>query len=282
MAGVSESDRHDFKAMLPRNAQQEKQDQNKTLSKICSAFANTRGGFVILGVSQKSGSFLLDGVEPNPEAYGDFYKKLRVEPDIRVEMPLLINLENGKVIYVFEIPNSLAKPHLPTREEERIFWKRVGSDCKQMSLQEVRSLMNNYQAMREQLTLIVMDLQTKISDVQAYRTDYMMKTTEFDAYDFKQIDHSLAAAFPLVQNERELIENLWQIRTQFQIINKRRSFMRHICTIIDLPNAGKHQHSNNIEMELSTIVLNITQRFESISKRMKDAYDVVNPYAKSN
>ena len=275
-AGVGESDRHDFKAQL-----NEGQETNRNLTKLCCAFANTRGGFIVIGVSQKSKPFGLDGVEPDREIYGNFLKRVRVEPDIHIEMPRQIQLESGKVIYVFEVPASIGRPHLPIREEERTFWKRVGSNCKQMSLQEIRGQMNDHRAMREQLTLLVMDLHTKIRDLEAYRTSRMKIVTEFEAYDFERIDRCLAGAFPLIKDDHELIENLWQVRVQFGIVNDRRGTMRWFCTMSASTEGAIANRANDIEMELSTILLDMARRFEFITKRLESAYDVVNPYVRS-
>jgi hypothetical protein len=47
---------------------------------------------------------------------------------------------------------------LPTLEDERFFWKREGSDCKRMTLEEIRYQMNNYEEKREKPALLMMEL----------------------------------------------------------------------------------------------------------------------------
>src|SRR5664279_4209438 len=81
-AGQSESDRHDFKFNLAalHNA-----------TKICCAFANTFGGFVVVGVKDISqGHFEIIGLDPDKELYGNFLAKVKADPDIAVSPPKAI------------------------------------------------------------------------------------------------------------------------------------------------------------------------------------------------
>ncbi|MGN6208099.1 AlbA family DNA-binding domain-containing protein [Asticcacaulis sp.] len=131
-AGSSESDRHDFKFNLP---------DTKNLTKICCAFANTFGGFIIVGIKDSGhANFEIIGIDADKELYGKFNAKLKASPDITVPRPKIIAAPNSeKLLYVFEIPVSLRRPHLPTPQDERIFWKRQGADCTQMTLEECQA-----------------------------------------------------------------------------------------------------------------------------------------------
>jgi predicted HTH transcriptional regulator len=58
-SGQSEGDRHDFKLNLP---------DAKNLTKVACAFANTYGGFFIIGVSERNGHhFTIEGIDPDKE-----------------------------------------------------------------------------------------------------------------------------------------------------------------------------------------------------------------------
>lgn len=114
-AGYSESDRHDFKLGLP---------DPKGLTKVACAFANTFGGFIVIGVADTAGHFAPIGIDPDGEIYGKLHDKIRAEPEIAVSYPRQINvLGSSRVLYVFEIPQSTRRPHLPSPADERVFWK---------------------------------------------------------------------------------------------------------------------------------------------------------------
>src|SRR6202030_4117842 len=75
-AGQSESDRHDFKFNLA---------ELHNATKICCAFANTFGGFIVVGVKDASaGRFDILGLDPDKEFYGKFVSKVKAEPDIAI------------------------------------------------------------------------------------------------------------------------------------------------------------------------------------------------------
>lgn len=90
--GQVETDRHDFKFGLP---------DGETLTKICRAFANSDGGFIVLGVKDRSGHFVAEGTAPNGEISHDFGHKLRATPTIYFETPKLIHISGSpSVLYV--------------------------------------------------------------------------------------------------------------------------------------------------------------------------------------
>jgi predicted HTH transcriptional regulator len=63
-----EGDRHDFKGNIP---------PSDRLSKTCCAFANSRGGFIVLGIAQKRGTFQIEGLDNDTEFSKKFGDKLK-------------------------------------------------------------------------------------------------------------------------------------------------------------------------------------------------------------
>jgi predicted HTH transcriptional regulator len=113
--GLPESDRHDFKAVLPGA---------EAVTKLCCAFANTFGGFLVLGVGEESDhvSFKIVGVDVHTEWHARLMGKIRADPDITVLGPKVIELAGAEsALYVFYIPQSPRRPHLPTPASERVF-----------------------------------------------------------------------------------------------------------------------------------------------------------------
>ncbi len=72
----SESDQHDFKFNLA---------ELKSATKICCAFANTFGGFIVVEVKDAGQKqFEIVGLDPDKELYGNFVAKIKAEPDIAI------------------------------------------------------------------------------------------------------------------------------------------------------------------------------------------------------
>ena len=58
---------------------------------------------------------------------------------LEISPPNVISIPDSKnKIYVFEIPKSPKRPHIPSQTEKRYFYKRHGSNCTQMTLEEIR------------------------------------------------------------------------------------------------------------------------------------------------
>ncbi len=207
-AGHGESDRHDFKLSL--------QDPNGT-TKLCCAFANTWGGFIIYGVKdQNRTGFSIEGLEANKEFAGELRSKIRAEPQIEVVDPKIIQIPNSaKVLYVFQISRSTRRPHLPLEADQRMFWKRVNSACERMSLEEVRNQMLAYEEKIEKLTLLVIDLQHK---VQTLIDESKVKDGSYlnVSYDCATINQIIVEAYSLIKDEPQLIAALYGLKKVFE------------------------------------------------------------------
>lgn len=112
-----ESDKHDFKYDIPNP---------ERLTKICCAFANTKGGYVILGVKEDNSRFKIEGIDDDKELAHRFGQRIDASPTVYFSMPRILTIpDSDRIIAVFQIPQSPERPHLPSKEEHRIFWKRT-------------------------------------------------------------------------------------------------------------------------------------------------------------
>ena len=76
-----ESVSHDFKANIPDVI---------GLTKDCCAFANTRGGFIILGVKEHGIQFRIEGISNDKEISNIFGQKIHAVPEIYFDQPKII------------------------------------------------------------------------------------------------------------------------------------------------------------------------------------------------
>jgi hypothetical protein len=91
---------------------------------------------------------------------------VKADPNIAISLPRTISIPTStKLLYVFEVAQSPRRPHLPSPAEQRTFWKRQGSDCVPMTLEEIRYQMNTYEEKREKLALLLIDLHHKLASL---------------------------------------------------------------------------------------------------------------------
>lgn len=138
LTSENESETHDFKSNIP---------DSKELTKDCCAFGNSKGGFIILGVIEHGKTFRIEGIKNDKDLANKFGKGIHSSPSIHFKGPKIVNIPNSaKVLAVFNIPLSPARPHIPTAMDQRIFYKRTNTGNEQMTYEEIKD------AFRELLT----------------------------------------------------------------------------------------------------------------------------------
>jgi hypothetical protein len=267
-AGQSESDRHDFKVSLPDVG---------TVTKICCAFANTFGGFVVIGVEDRSGPFRIVGVDPDKELYGKFVDKLRADPDIAISLPGTIAIPNSsKLLYVFEIPQSPRRPHLPSLASERLFWKRQGSSCIQMTLEEIRNQMSVYEEKREKLALLLIDLyhiESSLNNQANQRDGYY----DGDVFSFDIIDRVTVEAFAILKADFGIFRKLDTIKRRLMLLNAEKQKLFSIFALSygeDFKRGSAIDYRENVKKILPEVSILV----EQIERSLKGQFGIVNPY----
>jgi len=270
--GQSESDRHDFKFNL---------GELHNATKICCAFANTFGGFIVVGVKDAGpGKFLIVGLEPDKELYGKFIAKVKADPDIAISQPKTVNIPNSsKLIYVLEIPQSPRRPHLPLPVDQRVFWKRQGSDCVQMTLEEIRYQMNAYEEKREKLALLLVDLHHKLRSLgeQAATPDGHYNG---DLFSFEIIDRVIVEAYAILKTDLDIFGALESIRQPLMLLNAEKQKMLTILTLSygpEFKNATINSYRELVRKFIGQVTILVAQ----IERSLNEKFGIVNPYKAS-
>lgn len=268
-AGYSESDRHDFKFGLP---------DAKGLTKVACAFANTFGGFIALGVSESADHrFTPIGIDPDGEVYGKFHAKIRVEPEIGVSYPRQIEIPGtSRVLYVFEILESTRRPHLPSPADERVFWKRVGSSCRQMTLEEVRQQMLVLEEKREKLALLLIDLHHKQRAIaeQAQLSDGHYTG---DIFTFDIIDRVVVESYSLLRSDLNSIGVLDAMKRRLDLLNAEKQKMLSFLAL-SYSAEDKASMINGYRDLVRAQLSGVTIIVEQIERSFSEKFDVRNPY----
>lgn len=258
--GQSESDRHDFKKGLPDAV---------TLTKLACAFANSRGGFVIVGVSGKDGKFVVEGIEANSEVLPQFMQKVRCDPAISIPQPAVVPVAPGKAVYVFQIPSSPVRPHLPVHANERVFWKRTNQGCEQMTLDEIRNQFIGAEERRTRLRLLAMELMTNWEVVAEYRSSWSDQEQPLALMETRLIEELLVDTFPIIATNTELLTHLAELRRLMKNFNRRRE--QQLAELQQLP-LGSQQRMMRIRQDVSQA----RSRTEVIRSRIELAVMVLN------
>jgi Putative DNA-binding domain len=208
--GRCEGERHDFKLNLP---------DARNLTKICCAFSNSLGGFVVVGIRDRSGHYLVEGVEPDSEIAKKFADKLHAVPSIEFSSPLVVDMpDSAKVLYVFHVPQSGHRPHVPRAPDQSLFWKRTPGGCEIMSYDEIQEQFLRYEERRDKLKLLFIELLLNRENLQRFLS---VEANEYSlvTLDSGVLDRLLVDTYSVVQEDHRLIQILLTLRTQIRVSN---------------------------------------------------------------
>jgi hypothetical protein len=244
---------------------------------VC-AFANTFGGFVVLGVSESNDHrFEPKGIEPDSEIYGKFHAKIRVEPEIGVSYPRQIDLPGTmKALYVFEILQSTRRPHLPSPADERVFWKRVGSSCRQMTLEEVRQQMIALEEKREKLALLLIDLyhkQRAVSEQAQVADGYYTG----DIFTFDIIDRVVVESYSLLRDDLNSIGALDTLKRNLSLLNAEKQKLLNFMALSYSPES-KTDEINKYRSLVQRQLPGVSIIIEQVERSFGEKFGIQNPY----
>lgn len=209
--GVGESDRHDFKKDLP---------EPRNLTKIACAFANTSGGFVVFGVTQENGKWVIDGLPPDHEFSHRAGQRINAEPTIPWSCSPLPLLDGKKALYVLHVPRSDLRPHLPAPADERVFWKRTNRGNEQMTRTEIEAQFLQFEERRSRLKQLALELDYNFTLLHA--APYIRDEPNLDVFETTAIDALLVDAYSLIQDHAHLVQELQGLRRQLRQLRTRR------------------------------------------------------------
>ncbi len=161
--GMFENETFDYKQSLPHS-----KDENgkRRMRRVCCAFANSQGGFIVFGISDdrsKSPEDRLLGIEPNldfPQQFGNYPRTCHPSIEWNFLNPALA-VPSGNVLHIVEIPKSWKAPHATgDRDTGWCFIKRTNQGDEGMMIEEVRQIFLGYYEKRLKLQLLRAELET--------------------------------------------------------------------------------------------------------------------------
>jgi hypothetical protein len=137
--GVPESRTLDYKRDLYSNNDAGKRDFLIDVS----AFANTVGGYLIVGIEEQDGiPQVIPGIEiPSYDNLVQMYENLlktSVDPAIRMVDFRVFDLQDSKKVLVIEVPRSISRPHVVTFLKHHRFYGRNSSGNYPFEVDDIR------------------------------------------------------------------------------------------------------------------------------------------------
>ena len=266
--GYYESEFFDFKEMLPHS----KNDEDRTrLYKCCCAFANSAGGFLVFGVKDNkslSPKNRLVGIDPAydfPEHFGGYPRICNPSIPWSFQNPPL-QLDNGRVIHVVEIPRSWNAPHCfeilgKGSDKLRCFTKRTNKGNEDMSYEEIRMAFLQYYEKRLKLQLLQAELQNTRKHAEELIISPPLNQVKIILGEFSLtvIETVLADTYTILTGQQELLELLGEIRNRCRVVNDMLRIFYRVATVnLVGNNVEPHQaietHNRNIEGECRPVL----------------------------
>lgn len=141
----------------------------KELSKDISAFANTNGGNLIIGIKEKKGIPIKVCGMKNIEIDNEI---LRLDQIIRsgIEPPLVgvkinpVQIENDNNVIVIRVPQSWSIPHRVSKDKHNKFYIRSSTGVNETSIDELRELFTRGSTLNSQIKTFQNDRLRLIND----------------------------------------------------------------------------------------------------------------------
>jgi hypothetical protein len=214
--GVFETDRYDLKEMLPNSRDE---GGRQRLRRTIAAFANSSGGFLVIGVRDDR-TLNVDervvGVEVSidlPEHFGAHASAIEPSPDWSHRTPA-ISLSTGRLVHVIEIKPSTRGPCGIFADDRWWFPKRTNRGTEPMSREEIRGAFVEDDRRRREIAWLksevkrIHDTAMRLNIVANNGGDRLQLLTRYGA---EQLRAMLPSAFGEIGRDEILVRHLNQL-----------------------------------------------------------------------
>ena len=177
-----------------------------------SAFANTAGGVIILGVGEvESGIFEVRGVENPNKIVDDFWNtitsKEKVNINILSDQNIFIDELEGKTVIIIEVPEAeyKVKPVMVRNKKNWIAYKRLGSGDREATNNQLKYMYANQQTDLDSILLDGFDMEDlNRGDISKYKEEVINREQDF-RYE-KMSDYEFLKEIGVFKRKRPSIE----------------------------------------------------------------------------
>jgi hypothetical protein len=213
--GAFETDRFDFKEMLPHPKDE---DGKRRLRRDVAAFANSKGGFLVVGVKNDKGLPVderLVGVPSThdfPEQFGNYPSACEPSVEWTFKNNPPIAMPGDRVIHVVHIATNSRRPHGLFEDGRWWFCKRTNKGTESLSYDELRALYIDLDQRRANASLV----RSRIGQIRilADRMNLKVQRDEFDLdvlltrFSAGQLTTLLVSAFGDISSHSRLVKSI--------------------------------------------------------------------------
>ena len=154
--GICESPRNDYKREWWGSTDKARREMLRDIS----AFANSYGGYIVVGIETEQGAGPGDMECPcsvNGIERSDYTQMIlrscrdSFDPPCNGIQTTQIEADQGHIVLLIKVPQSLDAPHMVTFKGLNQFWQRHGTDKQPMSTQEIRELFTSRLSYQDQV-----------------------------------------------------------------------------------------------------------------------------------
>lgn len=267
--GYLETDYFDFKGELSSHQQK----HNENLTKISCAFANTRGGFIVFGISdldQAPKRPRISGITNHADLAKEFGDRIRTaSPTILFDFrnPPITLPNSRKVLFIVHVPRSSERPHMTLDGK---FWYRTNEGNKLMSYEQVRESFLRYEERTTKIKQLLIELLVLQADaksilgVQNLEEQYSILTLDTSVMNALLVD-----IYSMIQDDYELLKALISIRRMAKVINTQtQTFLAGTIlprinqkAIVKEHNLALMQRTSQLESSLSIAIAELERRY---------------------
>ncbi len=279
LKGYYEAEFFDFKEMLPHSKDAEGKER---LKKICCAFANSGGGFLVFGIKDDKTLSVHDrlvGIDTSlasnrdfPEQFGNY--PANCTPSIAWDFrnpPL--RLSTGKVIHIVYIPQSWNVPHaFGGSEQGWQFYKRTNKGNEGMSYEEIKLLFLGFYEKRLKLQLLIAELESILTTANNAKESINSKPSSvyLSTFDLGVTNTILTDSYTVMANKPVLLAALKNIRTTCQVSNNLTNIQMAILSTISYGDINERKLTEHGEQQLKlySTLLDLVPQAISILKEI--------------
>lgn len=266
-----EGDTFDFKCAIKSR---DPKENDNTIQTACS-FANTKGGFIIFGVCRNSnGRYEIKGLDKYDNYAKEFGDKIKsINPTVYFVPSTFIPIpESDKVLIIMHIPLSQQRPHMI---ENGSIYCRTNKGNEIMNYNQVKEAFLGYEERRHKLRLLYVELLANnniASDITLQSEDG--RRVSFGEFNGDVITNLLADIYPVIQNDKELLRLILELRIKISQTNSRIRMSSSFA--LDANLGGVRSMSAQIDEMIKKYIV---PTIEEIKKILESRYGLHNPFA---
>lgn len=265
---------YDFKATVDPKGE-DADSIRSNIRKCACAMANSDGGYIIFGVSNRGDvnkpEERIVGIEAGQDwssRFDNHAKQVRPQiPFTFTTNPILLPNDKSKCVFVVQIPQSPRRPH---ECDGRFFRRNHGGSAEHMSAMEVRDLMLLTEGRLSKLTLLRIELQ-QLESVARYIASEKQPWTCSYRFETGAIQPLLAETCPLFPPGNELLREVIRVV----------SFARKANQILDM--SGEHvwpdgsSPANTLKNDLDQARFAVEHTCKKVEDALRELHGPIRP-----